>query len=116
VGDYGDAKKSVLAYPFLNAAVFVEPYKTHTLTVTNADAACTYAWTISGSALPSPLTYAGSAVQATVAGVGLFSLNVAESCDASHSLGRTLTTDLWAKYALETRVFPLPACAHTACP
>ena len=98
VGAYGDVKKSILTYPFLETAVFVEPYKAHTLTVTNADPTCDYRWTITGGALPTPLTYTGAAVQATVSGAGLFALAVAEACDAGRTPGRALTSDLWAKY------------------
>ena len=99
VGEYGDVKASILPYPFLSASetVFVEPYKETTLSVTNAMTNCAYTWTIHNDKTPS-LTYTGAIVTAIVSGTGQYTLTLNEMCDDGKTIGRSITTDLWAKY------------------
>lgn len=99
VGEYGDVKASILPYPFLSASetVFVEPYKETTLSVTNAMTNCAYSWMIHNDKTPT-LTYTGAVVTAIVSGTGQYTLTLTEMCDDGKTLGRSISTDLWAKY------------------
>ena len=99
VGDYGDVKASILPYPFLSSSetVFVEPYKETTLSVTNAMTSCAYTWSIHNDKTTT-LSYTGDVVTAVVSGTGQYTLSLTEMCDDGNTIGRSITTDLWAKY------------------
>jgi hypothetical protein len=100
---YGDTNTGIdtFAYPFLQNALLLEPYRENTVTITNPLSECQYYWQLSGP-YSSDFDQAGDSESnhftITPTKTGQYTLIIEEICDSDAIASRSFTSDVVVKY------------------
>ena len=92
---------TMLPYPFLTGALFMEPYKEATITLEGPLSGCTYDWSLTnvkGTADTVSGVSKDGIIMATLESVGEYLLTASESCGAASDSSRQLSMKVWVKY------------------